>query len=138
MRIIGKDILCPLYDAAALSPRKRAHLNLHSSFHDKVQRLFIALTRGSYVEPHYHELEHQWEMFVVIKGLVRVTLYDSQGKKTSEMLVGEGEPHQIVEFQPHDIHSVECLSESALMLEVKEGPFLPEFAKVLISNTKDK
>ncbi|MGR5531575.1 WbuC family cupin fold metalloprotein [Vibrio alfacsensis] len=132
MKVYGNDSLSTLFQAAEISPRKRAHLNLHASYDEKVQRLFIALTKGSYVEPHYHELSHQWEMFVVIHGLIRVCHYNSDGGIVSELLVGDGERAKVIEFLPNDIHSVECLSETALMLEIKEGPFRPEFAKVVL------
>lgn len=31
-----------------------------------------------------------------------------------------------------EIHSVECISNKTLMLEIKEGPFNPDFAKVMV------
>ncbi|WP_217522764.1 WbuC family cupin fold metalloprotein [Vibrio metschnikovii] len=132
MNVFNDENLASLFADAKISPRKRAHRNLHASYNDRVQRLFIALTKGSYVEPHYHELPHQWEMFVVISGLIRVCYYNSQGSIQSELLVGEDQSAKVVEFHPHDIHSVECLSETALMLEIKEGPFNPEYAKVMV------
>ncbi|ENQ4672742.1 WbuC family cupin fold metalloprotein [Vibrio cholerae] len=129
MNVFNDENLASLFAEAKTSPRKRAHRNLHVSYDDKVQRLFIALTKGSYVEPHYHELSHQWEMFVVISGLIRVCYYNSQGSIQSELLVGEEQSSKVVEFHPHDIHSVECLSETALMLEIKEGPYDPDYSK---------
>lgn len=130
MRVLDKHYLSDLEKNAINNPRKRAHLNLHSDFDEKVQRLFISLTQGSYVEPHYHELPHQWEMFVVIEGVVEVVFYTNEGEVIKRLLVGEGQNCKVVEIHPFDIHSVECISESALMLEVKEGPFQPESAKV--------
>lgn len=131
MKVFTDDTLVRLLGSAELSPRKRAHLNLHSSYSDKVQRLLIALVKGSFVEPHYHELPHQWEMFVVINGLLCVKQYDKDLTVVSELLIGDGQATKLIEFLPGDIHSVECMSDSALMLEVKEGPFNPEYAKVL-------
>lgn len=122
-----------LFEQASNSPRKRAHLNLHASFDDKVQRLYIALLKGSYVEPHYHALAHQWEMFIVQSGVLKVTLHNKNGSIISSILVGEEQNVQAVEFKPGDIHSVECISEQALMLEIKEGPFVEKHAKVLLS-----
>ncbi len=138
MKTFGDDNLSSLFESAKDSPRKRSHLNLHASYDEKVQRLFIALTKGSYVEPHYHELPHQWEMFVVINGLLRVCHYNSDGSVASERLVGDGQCVKAFEFLPNDIHSVECISDTALMLEIKEGPFDPERAKVPIVPTFGK
>ncbi|MCO4182537.1 WbuC family cupin fold metalloprotein [Proteus terrae] len=132
MRILDKQFLTSLECSALASPRKRAHLNLHNSFEEKIQRLFISLTKGSYVKPHYHELPHQWEMFVVIEGIVEVVLYSTGGLEEQRLLVGEGQSCKAIEIHPMEIHSVECITEKALMLEIKEGPFNPDFAKVMV------
>lgn len=119
-----------LFEQAKKSEIKRAHKLLHSSHDDKVQRLLIALYQGSFVVPHYHELPHQWEMFIVLQGELLVKLYDINSKRvTSEHIFSAGD---ILELNPKEAHSVECVSEQALMLEVKEGPFFPEFAKVML------
>ena len=130
MRNFSKNSMIDLFEAAQKSPRKRSHFNLHANYKDKVQRLFIALDKGSFVDPHYHELPHQWEMFVVIDGVVNVRLYNSSLEIINDFLVGDGQNSKVIEFCPGDIHSVECVSDSALMLEIKEGPFEPEYAKV--------
>ncbi|CAH6636737.1 WbuC family cupin fold metalloprotein [Pseudocitrobacter vendiensis] len=129
MRLIDGSILDELFRSAENSERLRSHYLLHASHQEKVQRLLIAFVRGSYVEPHCHELPHQWEMFVVMQGQLEVCLYDENGKVQNRFLVGEGSETCVVEFAPGDIHSVECLSSRALMMEVKEGPFDPSRAK---------
>lgn len=133
MRKITQADIELLFEQASNSPRKRAHLNLHISFNDKVQRLYIALLKGSYVEPHYHALEHQWEMFLVQSGILKVTLHHKDGSVISSYLVGDEQDTQAIEFKPGDVHSVECVSEQALMLEIKEGPFVEKDAKILLS-----
>ena len=133
MRKITQSDIELLFEQASNSPRKRAHLSLHASFDDKVQRLYIALLKGSYVEPHYHALAHQWEMFIVQSGVLKVTLHHKDGSVISSCLVGDEQDTQAIEFNPGDVHSVECVSEHALMLEIKEGPFVEMHAKILLS-----
>ncbi|MCG6229919.1 WbuC family cupin fold metalloprotein [Vibrio furnissii] len=133
MRALDKQFLADLECLAEASSRKRAHLNLHNSFEEKVQRLFISLTQGSYVQPHYHELPHQWEMFVVMEGVVEVVFYNSCGRELERLLVGEGQDCKAIEIQAMDIHSVECISNKALMIEIKEGPFDPDIGKVAVN-----
>ncbi|KLP56108.1 WbuC [Enterobacter genomosp. O] len=132
MRLIDTDQLETLYEQAGRSVRLRSHLLMHSSHQDKVQRLLIALVMGSYVEPHYHELSHQWEMFIVMQGQLQICLYNRDGEVIKKFVAGENTEISVVEFAPGDIHSVECLSPRALMMEVKEGPFDPSFAKAFI------
>lgn len=130
MHLIDEKTLIDLYQQAEHSDRKRSHLLLHKSHDEKVQRLLIALVKNSFVEPHYHELANQWEMFIVMQGQLRIKLYDNEGTVIKDFNAGSGLPVSIVEFHPGDIHSVECISEQALMMEIKEGPFNPQFAKV--------
>lgn len=129
MRLINQAQIDSLYRDAEMSGRLRSHYLMHSSHGDRVQRLLIALVKGSYVEPHCHELPHQWEMFTVIEGQLKVSLYSIHGEIINSFIVGDDADSRIVEFSPGDIHSVECLSLKALMLEVKEGPFDPAYAK---------
>lgn len=132
MRLIDSAQLETLYEQAERSERLRSHLLLHSSHQDKVQRLLIALVKGSYVEPHYHELSHQWEMFIVMQGQLQVCLHGDDGEVVQRFIAGEDTGISVVEFAPGDVHSVECLSPRALMMEVKEGPFDPSFAKAFV------
>lgn len=132
MRLIDTDQLETLYEQAEQSVRLRSHLLMHASHQDKVQRLLIALVKGSYVEPHFHELPHQWEMFIVMEGQLQICLYSRDGEVIKKFFAGENTQIKVVEFAPGDIHSVECLSPRALMMEVKEGPFDPSFAKAFI------
>ncbi|EJD6537249.1 WbuC family cupin fold metalloprotein [Proteus mirabilis] len=133
MRYIDNLSLANLYKEAEKSERLRAHLLLHQSHKDKVQRLLIALVKGSYVEPHYHELPHQWEMFVILEGTIEVALYDHMGEIIESFLAGENTDTSIVNLEPNEVHSIKCLSEKALMLEVKEGPFDANYAKKFLN-----
>lgn len=130
MRLFDDKMIMDLYQEAEGSERKRSHLLLHKSHSETVQRLLIALVEGSFVEPHYHELANQWEMFIVMRGELKIKLYDNAGVVIKEFNAGPDLPISIVEFHPGDIHSVECVSGQALMMEIKEGPFNPDFAKV--------
>lgn len=129
MKLIDNAAIDTVFENALKSERKRSHLLLHHTHEDKVQRLLIGLVKGSYVEPHYHELLNQWELFTVLSGDLKITLYNAQGDIKKEFHAGPEHTTSIVEFSPGDIHSVECISDRALMLEVKEGPFNPNYAK---------
>ncbi|SUX72999.1 Uncharacterised protein [Citrobacter freundii] len=98
MRLIDNDQLDELYDQARQSERLRSHLLMHGSHQEKVQRLLIALVKGSYVEPHYHELPHQWEMFIVMQGQLQVCLHSRNGKVIKQFVAGENTGIRIVEF----------------------------------------
>lgn len=37
------------------------------------------MMKRDYVDPHFHELSHQWELFQVLDGLVKITFYSNDG-----------------------------------------------------------
>lgn len=131
MKLIDSKVMNLLYQEASASKRKRSHYLMHDSHSDKVQRLAIAMVKGSYVEPHYHELNHQWEMFSILEGSVRLCIFDSKRGLIEEFMLGLEYGCVSVELEPRLIHSVECISDRAFLMEVKEGPFDSRFAKVM-------
>ncbi|EOH0514911.1 WbuC family cupin fold metalloprotein [Vibrio fluvialis] len=131
MKKYGRDLYENLYNDAKKSSRRRSHFNLHQSYDEKVQRLVISLVKGSFVEPHYHSLPHQWESFFVLEGKIEVKIYTYEGEIISSCLIGDNQEFQFIEIQPEEIHSVKCISEVATILEIKEGPFVPEKSKVM-------
>lgn len=131
MKLIDAELIERLYSDAIASNRLRTHYLLHESYIEKVQRLLIAMVNGSYVEPHFHSDPHQWEMFTVIHGRVKVCLYNSSGMVVRELIIDGENVVPVIEFSAGDIHSVECISKRALLLEVKEGPFDPDNPKVM-------
>ena len=60
MKKLGTQFFKELAVEAEGSARKSSHCNLHKFFDEKVQRLLISLTKGSYVESHFHNQPHQW------------------------------------------------------------------------------
>lgn len=69
---------------------------------------------------------------MVMKGILEIVLYSTGGQEEQSLLVGEGQSCKAIEIHPMEIHSVECITEKALMLEIKEGPFNPDFAEVMV------
>ncbi len=134
MILIDKATINQLYLDAKYSNRKRAHHLLHSSYQEPVQRLFIALVKDSFVEPHYHDLPYQWEMLFVLEGCIKFHKHDKQGNIIETYLAGPSEEVFAVDIQPKEIHSLVCISDRALLLEVKEGPFDTEHAKIILEH----
>ncbi len=132
MKTISSLDINSLFEKANNSSRLRTHLNLHRNYDEKIQRLLIALVQGSFVEPHYHELSHQWEMFTVLQGIVEVKLFSLNGEFKQKILLGSEQESMMIQIEPNEVHSVTCISEKALMLEIKEGPFIPEQAKCFL------
>lgn len=129
-RIFDQSTFEALRSQAEISPRKRAHFNLHHSHHEPVQKVLICLLHGTYIPPHYHEYEHQTELFIVLKGSVKLIIFDENGGIQREIAMGEDSATSMVEIEPRLIHTIVCESDDAFVLEVKEGPFVEDQSKV--------
>ncbi|MBC6659620.1 cupin fold metalloprotein, WbuC family [Morganella morganii] len=132
MKIIDDLLINKLYSEAKDSPRKRSHYLLHNSHNDKVQRLLIGMCKDSFVEPHYHELPHQWELFFILEGTVELTVFDDNLLQEEIIILNNDTGVYSIELPPRKAHSLRCISDTALLVEIKEGPFNPDHAKKLI------
>jgi len=121
-----KNIFADLEKEAISSPRKRAHLNLHLSYNDPIQKTVIALSRKTYIPPHFHKYDYQKELFIVLNGELKLVVFNEEGVvlKVIKLLPGE-----IVEILPFTIHTVVCLSCTAQIVEIKCGPFVADESK---------
>ena len=128
--------LCASADA---SHRKRKHLNLHSSFDEKCQRLLNAIQPDSYIPPHRHMLSGSRELLIAIRGCFSLLIFDDKGNVTTKVAFGtelysKDEGFCVaVEIPPNCWHTVLAERADSVLLEVKEGPFDPSVAKEVAS-----
>jgi cupin fold WbuC family metalloprotein len=115
----------------------RQHLNIHQSYDDPCQRLFNAIGINSYIRPHRHSLDPKTESLFAVRGLFALVLFDQHGNPRNVIRFGSesagGKVAAGVELSPGDWHTVVALSEGAVLLELKAGPFRPDAAKELAS-----
>lgn len=135
MKIFTTYYLECLIKAAEQSQRLRAHFNLHQSYQDSVQKLFIALKSDSYIRPHRHALDPKEECLIAIRGLMSLVLFSGQGEVDSITLFGSEKYAQKnpiaygVQIPANTWHTVIPLSDDAIIFEVKDGPFDANIAK---------
>jgi hypothetical protein len=87
---------------------------------------FGLLAHGSgFVEaPHYHhsvkrEINDLQQMFVVQRGVIEVSFYDSDGRRFREVILRAGDAINLM----HGAHSIRVI-EDMQCVSVKQGPFL--------------
>jgi cupin fold WbuC family metalloprotein len=107
------------------SPRKRSHYNLHKELDESVQRLCIALVKGTYVRPHHHPQSKKWELVLALKGAIMQVIFDEAGVILEKNAMGPGEALSGVELKHNTWHTVYPLTSDAIFIEVKEGPYIP-------------
>jgi cupin fold WbuC family metalloprotein len=122
------DRLCA---AAAASPRRRQHDNLHADSAEPCQRLFNAIGEDSYIPPHRHLVDPKTETLVAVRGKCALLLFDDTGHVTAVQPFGIGLDAVAVELRPEVWHTVIAMTPQAVLFETKAGPFDAARAKEL-------
>lgn len=121
MKIIDDILIDNLAEEAKKSPRLRMNYNFHQSLQDKCHRFLNAMEPGTKIPIHHHPTKE--ETFVVLRGKVRVTTYNDNGKVLESCVISQEEGRYGVDIPKNVWHGVECL-EPSVLLECKEGPFV--------------
>lgn len=124
IRVVNDTLLNSLVIEAKNSPRKRAHFAFHEP-QELVQRMVNVLTRGTYIPPHKHHDPDKVEHFVCIKGKIALVSHAESGDIDEVIILSEGGPIYAVDITPNTYHMFVCLSETAIMVEIVEGPYDP-------------
>lgn len=125
MTRLDQRLFDTLLAAADASPRRRAHHCLHSDYSDPVQRLCVGIKPGSYVRPHHHPQPGKWELLLALQGTVGVLLFDAAGRVEQRLELLPGQSPVGLEIAAGTWHALMPLTDDALFLEVKPGPYVP-------------
>jgi cupin fold WbuC family metalloprotein len=127
MKIVTKKMISDLLASAAAVPRKRMNLNLHAELSDPINRFINAGLVGTYVRPHRHRIG-RWELVSVLQGSLDLVIFTSGGQlKDRFTLSAEGT--SLAEIPGGDWHTFVFHSPATVVLEVKPGPYEPQFDK---------
>jgi cupin fold WbuC family metalloprotein len=126
MKLLSRAVLDDLAERATASPRKRAHLNLHESPADLLQRFFVAADRDTYIRPHRHRAKG--DLALVVRGRFDILTFDDAGAVTARWQVGDGTDAVGYEAALMTWHTLVSMVDGAVFLEVKEGPYDPAVA----------
>lgn len=125
MKHFNETFFNDLIQRAKNSPRLRANNNVHTSLDEPVQRLFIAIEPGSYVQPHRHPEPEKWEFFMVLRGKLAMLIFDDQGAVIKRYEMSANGTQQGIEVPPNTWHTVTALESGSLFFETKQGPYTP-------------
>jgi cupin fold WbuC family metalloprotein len=113
---------------ARSSPRLRANHNLHASHADAFHRFLNAWIRGTYAAPHRHLEVPKPETFLILRGKVCCFVFDDEGRVTRHGVLGEGGLYGM-DLEAGTWHTVLPVTDEAVCLEVKPGPWDPKTDK---------
>ncbi len=123
MKIIDEKLLNEVTAEARRSPRLRMNYNFHQSLDEKCHRFLNAMEVGTVVPIHHHVTKD--ESFILLRGRVRVNIYNDQGEVTESVELSPAEGRYGVDIPRNTWHAVESLEPGSVIFEVKEGPFVP-------------
>lgn len=124
IQLISTALLEQTVHRAKASPRLRINHNFHPNDESNLHRFLNALVRGTYVPPHRHVTPPKDEVFLVLTGKVAFFTFDEHGAIVSMHRLGE-QGLIGVDVKPGVWHAMAVLSESAVIYEVKPGPYAP-------------
>ena len=108
---------------AKASPRLRVNYDLRNSAEDQSQRMLNALEPGTVMPIHRHRFSSETQ--VLLRGSLREDFYDDAGRVTESFLLQAGGPQFGLQIPKGQWHSLECLSPGTVILESKDGPYVP-------------
>ena len=123
MKLIDKQLLDDVSRQAQKSDRLRMNYKFHQSLDDKCHRFLNAVEPGTKVEIHRHPTKD--ESFVLLRGRVRVNIYNDDGTVLESVVLCPEEGLYGVDIPKNVWHNVESLESGSVFFECKEGPFVP-------------
>ena len=123
MKIINKELLDEITRQAKESPRLRMNYNLHDNLDAKAQKLLNALEPGTILPIHRHPNTN--ETYLLLRGKLNVILYNEKKEVLETMHLDTANGNYGLDIPAGQWHSVEVLESGTVILEVKDGPYIP-------------
>jgi cupin fold WbuC family metalloprotein len=124
MKIVNTETISDLLLRAAAAPRKRMNHSLHTELIDPVGRFVNAGIAGTYIRPHRHRIG-KWELVSALRGRADLLLFTESGTVKSRLAI-DSENIVVAEIPGGAWHSFIFHKPSAVILEVKPGPYEPQ------------
>lgn len=134
VNFFDKLTLESLRSGAVNSVRRRKNFNFHDDYNVPCQKFLNFICSDSYIRPHRHVLDPKKELLVAVSGIFGLCLFDDDGHlKECRPFASEAYWQLGTAFaasvSPFAWHTVIALTDEAVLLEAKEGPFNPATAK---------
>lgn len=123
MKIINKELLDEITRQAKESPRLRMNYNLHDNLDAKAQKLLNALEPGTILPIHRHP--NTTETYLLLRGKLNVILYNDKKEVLETMHLDTANGNYGLDIPAGQWHSIEVLESGTVILEVKDGPYIP-------------
>jgi len=109
--------------------------NFLHSLDDKCHRFLNAVEPGTEVPIHRHKVD---EMFVILRGRVIVTIHNDKGEVIQSVALLPLNGHYAVNIKAGEWRSLTCEEPNSVIMEVKEGPYIPHEIGGILEVGKEK
>lgn len=120
---IDQQFLDTLSAQAKASPRLRMNYDLRNSATDQSQRMLNALEMGTVLPIHRHLGSS--ETVAIIRGRICWHFYDDGGNETESVVLDANGALRCLNVEKGRWHSLECLESGSVLLESKDGAYIP-------------
>lgn len=119
--LVDQTVLDALTARAKESPRLRMNLDLRNSPADGSQRMLNAIEPGTVLPIHRHPTTS--ETVVCLRGHFQEYFYDADGRLTETIDLRPG--GILLNIPAGQWHNLESFESGTVLLEVKDGPYVP-------------
>lgn len=123
MKYINQELLDLVSNKAINNSRKRMNHNFHTNGEELLQRMLNALEPETYLPPHRHI--SQVEIFLLLRGKIKVLLFDDTGKINEVKDLDPMDGEYGVEIPSGVWHTILVEESGSVIYEIKEGPYVP-------------
>lgn len=125
MKIVTRELVAQVSDAARLNPRLRQNYNLHTSDESRCHRLLNAIEPASYIRPHRHLDPEKDEAFILLSGRLGIVTFTDAGEVSGTVVLSHSSGNLAVDI-PHGVyHTALSLESGTVFYEAKAGPYRP-------------
>ena len=121
--LLKEDIIIRVIQQAQASTRLRMNYNLHDSFEDSVQRMFLALEPGTEIPIARHP--YSSETLIMLRGKLRVLIYDDNKNVIEDVIIAPNTDNIGYHIPKGTWHTVQSLEHGTVCFETREGPYEP-------------
>jgi len=113
-----------LKSRARKNKRRRIRICAHKTVKEKLQEMFIVMSRGCYVRPHKHI--NKTESLHIIEGKADVIFFNNQGRVTKVVPVGDYKSGKAMYYRLAQAlyHTLLIRSPHLVIHETTTGPFI--------------
>ncbi|POZ60354.1 WbuC family cupin fold metalloprotein [Chromobacterium alticapitis] len=122
-KLISRELIETVIRDSKGMPRKRIPILVHDSYEEMPQRFANCLAAESYIRPHLHEDENQWELVVWLAGEMLVVIFDERGAIQQKIELSQSK-NRVFEIARNQYHAYIPLTDCAYF-EIRNCQFTP-------------